>query len=121
MHNFLRPGQGYKKFTVKKKLTTLSESNKPISGGYSDKGTITATLATATQKEIEHWKQQNHPITHKIVQLGVENAAVASNYIVLSEKGKKDRYFYVQGASNPGELNHMMRYFVEERMDLKNG
>ena len=121
MHAFLRPGQGFKKFMVKKKGKSLTASGKPINGGYEDVGTIIGILATASQKEIEHWKQEGHPITHKIVQQGVENAAIATNYIVLSEKGKKDRYFYVQGTGNPGELNHMMRYYVEERKDLKDG
>lgn len=118
---FLRPGQGFKKFTVKKKAKSLTASGKPKSGGYEDAGTIIGILATATEDEKEHWKQDSHPITHKIVQQGVKNAAIATNYLVLSEPGKKDRYFYVQGTGNPGELNHMMRYFVEERRDLKDG
>ena len=121
MHVFLRPGQGYKKFMVKKKTKSLTESGKPTYGGYTDVGSIIGILATASQKEIEQWKQNGHTITHKIVQQGVLNSAKATNYLVLSEKGKKDRYFYIQGISNPGELNHMMRYFVEERKDLKNG
>ena len=117
---FYRPGQGFKRFMVKKKGKTLTNSGKPISGGYEDVGPITGILATASQKEIEHWKQEGHPITHKIVQQGIGNAAKATNYLVLSENGK-DRYFYVQGIGNPGELNHIMRYFVEERRDLKDG
>ena len=118
---FLRPGQGFKTFTVKKKGKTLTESGKPVAGGYVSVGPITAILATATQKEKEEWKQKGHPISHKIVQQGIKNAAVATNYIVLSEKGKKDRYFYVQGATDPAELHHIMRYYVEERKDLKDG
>lgn len=118
---FYRPGQGFKKFTVKEKGKTLTASGKPISGGYKEIGTIIGILATANQNEKEHWKQEGHPITHKIVQQGVKNAAMATNYLVLSEKGKKDRYFYVQGSSDPAELNHIMRYYVEERKDLKDG
>ena len=118
---FLRPGQGFKKFNVKKLGKALTSSGKPIKGSYEDAGFIIGSLVTATQKEIEHWKQEKHPITHKIVQKGVLNAASATNYLVLSESGKKDRYFYIQGASDPAELHHMMRYFVEERKDLTNG
>ena len=117
---FLRPGQGFKKFNVKKLGKSLTATGKPVKGVYEDVGAIVGILATANQKEIEHWKQNGHPITHKIVQKGVLNAAVATNYLVLSENGK-NRYFYIQGTSNPAELNHMMRYFVEERKDLKNG
>lgn len=118
---FYRPGQGFKTFLVKKKETTLTSSGKPIKGGYTDIGSIIGILATANQDEKEHWKQSGHPITHKIVQQGNKNAAQATNYLVLSEKGKKDRYFYIQGATNPAELNHVMRYYVEERSDLKDG
>lgn len=118
---FYRPGQGFKKFTVKKRTKTLTDGGKVLYGGYEDCGHIIGILASADQKEKEHWKQEGHPITHKIVQQGVKNAAMATNYLVLSEKGKKDRYFYVQGATDPAELNHVMRYYVEERKDLKDG
>lgn len=118
---FLRPGEGYKRFSVKKLGKAKNTKGRVQKAQYEAIGTIIGILATATQKEIEQWKQNGHPITHKIVQRGVQNAAVATNYLVLSETGKKDRYFYIQGASNPGELNHMMRYFVEERNDLNNG
>lgn len=121
MHIFLRPGQGYKKFTIKKKASSLTSSGNPIKGGYTDVGTFIGAIASATEEEKEQWKQLDHPITHKIVQYGVGDVAIATNYIVLSESGKSDRYFYVQGTGNPGELNHMMRYFVEERKDLKDG
>ena len=118
---FYRPGQGFKTFKVKVKINDLTASGKPISGGYRDSGAILGILATATQKEAEHWKQLGHPITHKIVQYGVGSAAMATNYLVLSKQGKKDRYFYIQGTGNPGELNHLMRYYVEERKDLEDG
>lgn len=118
---FYRPGQGFKTFTVKKLGKGLTASGKVQSGVYTDVGTITGILASATEKEQEAWKQKEHPITHKIVQMGTSNFATATNYLVLSEPGKKDRYFYVQGTGNPGELNHMMRYFVEERNGLNNG
>lgn len=118
---FLRPGQGFKEFSVKKLGKAVNSKGRVQKAGYETVGTIKGILATANEKEIEQWKQKEHPITHKIVQYGVSNAAGATNYLVLSEKGKKDRYFYVQGTGNPGELNHMMRYFVEERQDLKDG
>lgn len=118
---FYRPGQGFKTFIVKKQKKGLSASGKVQKGGYEDVGKIKGILANANEKEMEIWKAKDHPITHKIVQCGVGNSAIATNYLVLSEPNKKDRYFYVQGTGNPGELNHMMRYFVEERNDLKNG
>lgn len=117
----IRPGQGFKRFSVMKLGKAVNSKGRVQKAAYEATGTITGILATASQKEIEQWKQKSHPITHKIVQQGIANSAIATNYLVLSEPGKKDRYFYVQGTGNPGELNHMMRYFVEERKDLKDG
>ena len=117
----LRPGQGFKRFSVTKLGKTVNSKGRVKKGKYEDVGTIIGILATATQKEIEQWKQNGHPITHKVVQRGVNIQAVAGNYLILSNPNGKDRYFYIQGRNNPGELNHMMRYFVEERQDLKDG
>lgn len=115
---FLRPGQGFKKFTVAKMSKGLTASGKPKDATIQEIGKIIGIIASASEKEKEIWKQNGHPISHKIVQHGVGNPAIATNYLILSESGKKDRYFYVQGTGNPGELNHMMRYFVEERDGL---
>lgn len=115
---FYRPGQGFKLFTVMELENGLTASGKVRGGKYTSKGDIVGILASASEQEKELWKQKGHPISHKIVQQGIVNRAVATNYLVLSEPGMEDRYFYVQGTGNPGELNHMMRYFVEERKGL---
>lgn len=117
---FLRPGQGYKTFSVKKRANTLSASGKAQKGSYTDVGNVIGCFASITEKEIEQWKQKGHPVSHKIVQRGIVNVAKATNYLVLTENGTS-RYFYVQGTADPGELHHMIRYFVEERKDLKDG
>lgn len=117
----IRPGQGFKKFYVAKLGKSVNSKGRVQKAKYEDIGTIIGILATANQKEIEQWKQNGHPITHKVVQRGVNIQAVAGNYLILSGPEKKDRYFYIQGRNNPGEMNHMIRYFVEERSDLKNG
>ena len=116
---FLRPGQGFKRFYVMKMSKGLTASGKPKDATLQDAGSIIGIIASASEDEKEMWKQNGHPISHKIVQYGFKDAAIATNYLVLSEPDKKDRYFYVQGTGNPGELNHMMRYFVEERDGLK--
>lgn len=117
----LRPGQGFKRFSVSKLGKAVNSKGRVQKAEYEPIGTIIGILATASQKEIEQWKQNGHPITHKVVQRGVNVHAVAGNYLILSEPGMKDRYFYIQGRNNPGELNHMVRYFVEERNDMKYG
>lgn len=115
---YLRPGQGFKKFTVAKMTKGLTASGKAKEGVLQREGIIIGILATATEDEQELWKQKGHPVSHKIIQQGIRNKATATKYLILSEPGKKTRYFYVQGVGNPGELNHMLRYYVEERDGL---
>lgn len=117
---FLVPGQGYKRFSILKKKSTVSSTGRVKKDGYDTQGTFIGCFASLSEKEKEDWKQKQHPVSHKIVQMGAASIVVTGNYLTLEEKGKT-RYFYVQGTGNPGELNHMARYFVEERKDLKNG
>lgn len=119
---FMIPGQGFKRFSIYKKNSKTSKSGRVHTvNDYEPDGTFIGGFASITEKEQELWKQKQHPVSHKIVSLGVaKNTTTTGNYLVLEEKGVK-RYFYVQGTSNPGELDHMARYFCEERKDMKNG
>lgn len=118
---YLKPGQGFKKFAVAKMTKGLTASGKSKEGMLVETGTIIGILATATEKEQDVWKQKGHPVSHKIVQAGIGNKAIATNYLILAEPDKKTRFFYVQSTGNPGGLNHMMRYYVEERDGLNYG
>lgn len=123
---FLRPGQGFKKFKLGKKASTISSAGTPgKSASFSEIGEIIGILVNASQKEVDQWKQSGHPISHVVVQRGAMVKGEATQYLRLTEQepsGKeKDRYFYIQGINNPGELNHTILYYVEERGDLKNG
>ena len=118
---FLVPGQGFKTFSIYKRKSTRSDTGKIHTvNNYEPIGSFIGGFASLTEKEKEQWKQKQHPVSHKIVSMGVASTVVTGNYLVLNEKGVT-RYFYVQGTGNPGELNHMARYFVEERKDMKNG
>ena len=61
------------------------------------------------------WRQNQHPITHTVVQYGATVKAKATDYLVFPD-GRK---FYVQGVDNAGSLNVSMIYYVEERFDIK--
>lgn len=131
---FLRPGQGFKKFMVGKKQTTVSTAGSiGKSPSFFEIGEIIGMLVGASQKESDQWKQNGHPITHKLIQRGVFPRGKATQYIRLTEKNRKPpdapgetseepeevtRYFYIQGTKNPGELDHEIIYYVEERADL---
>lgn len=118
---FMVPGQGYKRFSIYKKASSISKAGRVHTvNDYDPAGTFIGCFASLNEKEKEAWKQKQHPVSHKIVQMGTVSTVVTGNYLVLEEKGVT-RYFYVQGTGNPGELNHMARYFCEERKDMKNG
>ena len=119
---FLVPGQGFERFSIYKKKKSVSTNGRvhTSKNEYEPNGTFIGGFASLSEKEVDQWKQKGHPISHKIVSLGVASTVVTGNYLVLEKKGVR-RYFYVQGAGNPGELNHMARYFCEERKDLSHG
>lgn len=114
----LRPGQGFQTFTVHKRSGKLSASGRPEKSGLIASGTIEGILSEANQREQEQWKQNGHPITHTIVQQGVKNCGKAEDVLTLG-KGKATRKFHVQGTKNPGELEHFVVYYVQERNDLQ--
>lgn len=110
------PGQGFMNMEVYEESGGLTASGRAVEGGYKPAGkTFLGLVTNASQKEIDQWKQNGHPITHKITQYGAENPAKATDYI--SAANGVD--YYVQGRKNPGELNVTMIYYVEERLDLK--
>lgn len=113
----LLPGQGFQKFTVHKAVSAVSKSGRPLQGTELEETDFTflGALVGASQKEIEQWKQNGHPITHKINEYGAQVKAKSCDYLVTDS----GRQFYIQGYKNPGELNLTMIYYVEERFDMK--
>ena len=130
---FLRPGQGFKKFQVLKKTGTVSAAGSIGKSSSFAIGEVIGLLVGASQKEKEQWKQDGHPISHKIIQRGVFPRGKATQYMKLTEdvmvppdnfgeppkKEEVTRYFYIQGTKNPAEWNHEIIYYVEERKDLQ--
>lgn len=112
----LLPGQGFHEFTVYKQSEGVTETGRPVKGAIAATDIkFMGTLVNANQKEKDQWKQNGHPITHKVIEFSAQNKAEATNYLVAPD----GRQFYVQGARNPGDLNVTMIYYVEERLDIK--
>lgn len=116
-----RPGQGFKRFTVLKRVGGTSKTHRPVTGNLEPQCEFWGMISQASPKEVEQWKQSGHPISHTIVQYGAENNAVETDIIELDEPGSNKcptRQFLVQAARDPGGLGHTVVYKVEERVDL---
>ncbi len=114
----LRPGQGFRWFTVLKREGNVSENGRPKLQTLSEAGKITGIISQASQKEKDQWKQAGHPITHKVIQQGAENRAQPEDVLEIEINGKVRR-FLIQGVHDPAELGHFTTYFTEEREDLQ--
>jgi len=123
-HRFLRPGQGFRRFTVLSRGGAVAANGRPLTASLTPAGTVAALMMRASHGEIEQWKSRNqfsqeiHPVTHKIIQYGTRFRARPSDVLVFSENGNTRR-FLIKGVHNPGELSHFIVYFAEEREDLQ--
>lgn len=125
-NGLLRPGQGFKPFTVLRREGATTVTGRPYTGSLTQKGTFLGIISQASPKEQEQWKQLGTPITHTIVQRGTKNRAKANDVLELTPPASCDgeappaRRFLVQGdPQDPGELGHFLVYRVEERKDLQ--
>ena len=113
----VRPGQGFKPFTVMRGTGGTTPKGRPYTGDKEPVGTILGIISAASPTEIEQWKQKGHPITHTIVQRGTKDRAQAEDVLVLD--GGKRRFLVKGKPHDPGELGHYLVYHVEEREDLQ--
>lgn len=109
------PGQGFMPLEVWNENNGISASGRAMTGKpeKTDKK-ILGMIVNASQKEIDQWKQNGHPITHKVIEYSAEQKAMATDFLV----GNGAEYC-VKGVKNPGNLNVTMIYYVEERLDIK--
>lgn len=83
--------------------------------GYADTGRrLYALVGDVTQKEREAWRQNGHPVTHRLVQYNALEKACPTDYLVSPE----GRFFYIQGRREPGNLGVTVIYYAEERRGL---
>lgn len=119
----LRPGQGFKEFTVLRNVSGVTEKGRPTTGKLQPVGKFIGFISQASPREIEQHKQLGTPISHTIVQRGTESRARATDVLELPapswDESQRPRRFMVQGdPQDPGELGHFLVYKVEERKDL---
>lgn len=122
----LRPGQGFKPFTVLRRQGATTDTGRPYTGKLEPVGQLFGIISQASPTEKEQWKQLGTPITHTIVQRGTRGRAKATDVLELASltpcgcEQPKTRRFQVKGEpQDPGELGHFLVYRVEEREDLQ--
>lgn len=123
-NGFLRPYQGFKTFTVLRRIGAVTSTGRPVTGSFTQVGEIIGIISQANQKEKEQWKQNGHPITDTIVQRGAFDRAKPTDVLQIpgpnDEQGNQTyRRFLIQGVIDPGEIGHFTVYYVEEREDLQ--
>lgn len=117
----LRPGQGFKKFRVLRRVSATTNTGRPHTNSLAPQGEFSGMLTEASPEDIERYKKLDTPITHTIVQRGTANRAKATDILELVDScgGKPRRFLVTKEPKNPGELDHFLIYRVEERADLK--
>lgn len=118
-NGLLRPGQGFRPYTVLRREGGVTAKGRPTTAKLVEKGTILGIISQASQTEKEQWKQNGHPISHKVVQRGTADRAMESDILELRTPCGKARRFLVQGVHDPAELGHFVSYQVLERNDLQ--
>lgn len=116
----LRPGQGFKRFRVLRKVGHISDTGRAHTSSLKSQGEFHGMLTEASPEDIERYKKLDTPITHTIVQRGTANRAKAKDILELVDGcGDKPRRFRVtKDPKDPGDLGHFLIYRVEERDDL---
>jgi hypothetical protein len=113
---FLFPGQEVRHFTVTRTGTRETPNGRELSDGTAiERGEIQAVLAQASPREIEQWRQLQHPITHKIIEQGV------SGFDILPGDAFHlgNRSFVNQSMPyNVGDIDHWTIYYCQERKDV---
>ena len=120
----LRPGQGFKPFSVLRRKGATTSTGRPYTGELEAIGSFFGMITQASPKEQEQWKQLGTPITHTVLQRGTTDRAHADDILELSvdrygEETQPRRFLIKGDPQDPGELGHFLVYHVEERKDLQ--
>ena len=107
-----KPGQEIKTFTIKRKETNKDAKGRLTYGEHTEIGTLKGAITSANQKEVNQWKQNGHPITHRIRVRGV-SLVQAEDVLYYN-----DRKWYVQAVQNPSELGIYTVIWCDERFGV---
>jgi len=123
-HGFLRPGQGFRRFTVLERKGGLSENGRPQSETFTPTGEIIGMLMLASHEATRQWKdndsykQNVHKVLYQIIQYGTANRAKPADILEWKD-GEKVRRFTINGIHDLAGLHHFTAYFAEEREDFQ--
>jgi len=117
---FLRPGQGFRPFTVLRRVGGMTATGRPMAKKQQPVGEIFGIVTQTSSTETEQWKQKGHPVTHTIVQKGNNPCAEVTDILELWDPDLGLRRFEVRvRPKDPAMLDHFTVYKVEERTDLQ--
>lgn len=109
---YLRTGNLFKDFVIETKNEGRTARGR-ITESYTNRTgkRLSAVLADASPEEKERWNQQQHPITHIIVQRGKPLAGEGDRLVY------SNRAFYIQGVDEPASIGLWTIYYAQERSD----
>ena len=98
-HLMFVAGKQIRKFDVYRREATTDGKGRVLNESEVPKGRIKGSISSASQQEVEKYKQFGYPITHTIVcQL---KADVEANDVLVRGCNR----YYVRGVNNPADLN----------------
>lgn len=111
---YMRPGNLFKDFMIETNRQVVTSTGR-VANSHSGDGTKTlkGCLAEASDKDRSKHSQEEHIVTHTIVQAGGPKAKIADK-LVLGE-----RTFYIVDLDEAGSLGISTIYYAEERRDVK--
>lgn len=117
--SLLRPGQGFKTFTVIRSESGKDKNGRIITKDPAPVGSITGIITKTDPEDKDQHKQESHPIRYTIVQQGATSPAKANDVLELVEGDITRRFLVLKKPRDPAGLGHFTIYHVEERDDLK--
>lgn len=111
---YLRPGNLFKDFIIESNKQVVASTGR-VANSHEGSGmeTLKGCLAEASDEERTNHSQQDHVVTHTIVQAGSPKAK-RTDKLVLG-----NRTFYIVDIDDAGTLGISTIYYAEERRDVK--
>lgn len=111
---YLRPGNLFKDFIIESNEQVVTSTGR-VANKHTGNGAkiLKGCLAEATDEERTNHSQQDHIVTHTIVQAGSPRAKRADKLVL------ENRTFYIVDIDDAGSLGISTIYYAEERRDVK--
>lgn len=111
---YMRPGNLFKDFVIESGEQKVSSTGRPVWSHEGD-GTkiLRGCLAEATDEQRTNHSNEEHVVTHTVVQQGRPKAKRGDRLLL------EDRHFYIVDVDDTGTLGVATLYYAEERRDAK--